>query len=145
MLISRHYPELDALKVLQLSIVHDLGEAIGGDIPAPEQTTVKTDQERHDIIDIVRPLDVKDQQMVLALWEEYEGATSPEARLVKALDKLETILQQAQGATPDSFDYAFNLHYGTRYTQLDDLITEIRTAIDEETQNCLLARNGING
>ena len=33
------------------------------------------------------------------LWDAYEAAASPEARLAKGLDKLETILQHTQGET----------------------------------------------
>ncbi|HET7109719.1 MAG TPA: HD domain-containing protein, partial [Gemmatimonadales bacterium] len=37
MLLRHEFPELDAEKVLRMCLIHDLGEAIGGDIPAPEQ------------------------------------------------------------------------------------------------------------
>ncbi|VVE64163.1 AraC family transcriptional regulator [Pandoraea anapnoica] len=38
------------------------------------------------------------------------------ARVVKALDKLETMLQPTQGDNPADFDYAFNLDYGCKHT-----------------------------
>lgn len=140
MLVSREYPDLDALKVLQLCVVHDLGEAIHGDIPAPEQTEAKDVQERLDMIDLLRPLPDGLQKEFLTLWDDYEFVKSPEARLVKALDKLETLLQQAQGHNPSDFDYSFNLHYGKNYTGTDDFMSEIRAIVDMETQSCLLAR-----
>lgn len=34
------------------------------------------------------------------LWEEYSQGITPEARLVKALDKAETIIQHSQGRNP---------------------------------------------
>ena len=37
---------------------------------------------------------------IIELWDEYEAASSPEARLAKGLDKLETILQHTQGRNP---------------------------------------------
>lgn len=43
------------------------------------------------------------------MWEEYEACRTPEAKLVKALDKAETILQHNQGQNPSGFDYEFNL------------------------------------
>lgn len=144
MLVSEKYPELDTLKVLKLCIIHDLGEAINGDIPAPEQKGVKTEQEEADLIDLLRPLQPKMQYEILELWKEYEGACTPEARIVKALDKLETILQQAQGTPPSSFDYSFNLSYGTRYTAVDEFINEIRAAADAETESCMLAQKRRN-
>lgn len=146
MLVCREYPELDALRVLQLSIVHDLGEAIHGDISAPEQKGPKDQQERADMIDLLRPLPKATGQELLSLWEEYEYAKTPEARLVKALDKLETLLQHTQGANPsDLVDYEFNLGYGKSYTQSDELIRQLRSAVDIETRCCLHARTSPGG
>jgi putative hydrolase of HD superfamily len=49
----------------------------------------------------------------LSLWDEYETATSPEAIAVKALDKLETLMQHNQGINPPhSVDYVFNFPMG---------------------------------
>ncbi|WP_147820782.1 HD domain-containing protein [Salidesulfovibrio onnuriiensis] len=140
LLVSQHYPELDALRLLQLCIVHDLGETINGDIPAPEQDGSKAVQEREDMRDLLRPLPRDMQGEFMALWEEYERAETPEARVVKALDKLETLLQQTQGINPSGFDYAFNLGYGVKYTGIDGIIRDLRAAIDEETACCLHAR-----
>ncbi|MDD4731797.1 MAG: HD domain-containing protein [Desulfovibrio sp.] len=140
LLLRRQYPDLDEMKLLGMCVVHDLGETINGDIPAPEQGEAKAEEERRDMLDLLRPLAEPQRSDVLALWQEYEDGQTPEAKLVKALDKLETLLQQSQGETPPSFDYAFNLHYGEAWTDLDELIREIRAAVDLETENCLLAR-----
>jgi putative hydrolase of HD superfamily len=143
MALLRRYPELDRERILKLCILHDLGEAIHGDIPAPDQALAdKADAERTDLLDLLRPLPGPEREEFLALWEDYEGAGSPEARLVKALDKLETLVQQNHGHTPPDFDYAFNLDYGTRYTGLDGVIRELRAIVDEEIAACMLAREG---
>ncbi len=138
MLASRHYPNLDALRILQLCVVHDLGETINGDIAAPVQHGSKTVQEKTDLLDLLRPLPEDVQAEFMDLWEDYEHARSPEARLVKALDKLETLVQHSQCCQPESFHYDFNLTYGEKYTDLDDFIREIRAAVDMETESCLL-------
>ncbi|HKS76317.1 MAG TPA: HD domain-containing protein, partial [Terriglobales bacterium] len=111
-------PNVDTLKLLKLCVVHDLGEALYGDIPAIEQTAHpdKSTQERDDLLTLTANLDRALRDEIVALWDEYEAATSPEARAAKALDKLETILQHNQGSNPPEFDYAFNLGYGRRYT-----------------------------
>lgn len=140
MLLSAHTPGLDALRMLKMSIVHDLGEAIHGDIPAPNQTGGKSDQERTDLLDLLRPLPQELRAEILELWEDYEWAKSPEARAVKALDKLETLLQQAAGANPPDFDYEFNLQYGMKHTLRDELFMRLREAVDMETQCRLIAQ-----
>jgi len=64
----------------------------------------------------------------------FVDPTSAEARLAKALDKLETIMQHNQGLNPENFDYRFNLGYGQQYTAGHPLIIAFRTALDRETQ-----------
>ena len=46
------FPDIDTLKLLKICILHDLGEIIGGDIPAPEQHTSKSAGERQDFISL---------------------------------------------------------------------------------------------
>lgn len=127
---------LDVLKVLKLCVVHDLGEAIHGDIPAVSQGAHpdKSERERADLLTLMAPLDDKLRGELLALWDEYENAASPEAKAVKALDKLETILQHNQGANPEDFDYAFNLGYGRKHTGTTLLFSALRELVDDDTR-----------
>lgn len=127
---------IDMAKVLKLCIVHDLGEAINGDIPAVEQvdSAYKSDRERQDLKEISKTLPQTLQDELMGIWEDYEYALSREARIVKALDKLETIIQHNQGANPPDFDYAFNLNYGKNHTAFEPLFAEIRAIVDEDTK-----------
>ena len=126
---------LDMLKVLKLCIVHDLAEAINGDIPAVSQIDPqqKSAQEKRDLQSLTSSLDLTLQNHILSLWEEYENATTSEAQAVKAMDKLETILQHTQGKNPADFDYAFNLRYGQQYTSMNSLFSDIRELVDTDT------------
>ena len=135
MLFAPSYAHIDFAKLVKMCIIHDLGEAIGGDIPAIDQQpgTSKAVQEREDLQLLLRPLPERLRQEITALWDEYEAATTPEAKLAKALDKLETIMQHNQGQNPADFDYRFNLEYGKRYTTGDPLIESIREVLDRET------------
>ena len=86
---------IDVGKLLRMCLIHDLGEAIGGDIPAPEQQGIaagKADRERADLLELIAPLPAEVQGEITELWDEYEAAESSEARVAKGLDKLETIL-----------------------------------------------------
>ena len=116
--------DIDLARLLKMCLIHDLGEAIGGDVPAPAQVAAspKAGQERADLLLLVEPLAAAGRREILELWDEYEAASSPEAKLAKGLDKLETILQHTQGRNPDDFDYAFNLDYGQRYTAADPML-----------------------
>ena len=127
--------DIDLARLLKMCVIHDLGEAIGGDVPAPAQVarSPKAGQERADLLSLVEPLPAAGRREILELWDEYEAASSPEAKLAKGLDKLETILQHTQGRNPDDFDYAFNLDYGQRYTAADPVLAALRSRLDEVT------------
>ncbi len=135
LVLKDHFPKVDFERLVKICIIHDLGEAIGGDIPAPLQGSegAKAGQERADLMKLLDPLPEELRNEITSLWDEYEQASTPEARLAKALDKLETILQHNQGLNPQDFDYEFNLDYGRRYTADDPVIVEIRSILDAET------------
>jgi putative hydrolase of HD superfamily len=84
---------------------------------------------------LVSPLSSSARDQITALWDEYEAAGTREARLAKALDKLETILQHTQGANPPDFDYRFNLGYGRAFTSGDPVIVRLREMLDEATSS----------
>src|SRR3954470_23957042 len=63
MLIQPSVPDVDFARLIKICVVHDLGEAIGGDIPAPEQArraaagaVTKSADERRDLATLVSPL-----------------------------------------------------------------------------------------
>jgi putative hydrolases of HD superfamily len=142
LVLAPEFPAIDFTRLLKICLVHDLGEAVGGDVPAPEQArrraagvpTGKGDEERRDLMTLLEPLPPGIKGELAALWDEYEAAESPEAKLAKALDKLETIMQHTQGKNPPAFDYRFNLDYGRDHTAGEPLITAVRAILDAETE-----------
>ena len=136
MLLSDKFPNVNFGRLIRLCIIHDLGEAIGGDIPAVIQAAhdvSKSANERRDFCELVAQLPQSLKSELIELWDEYEAATTSEARLAKALDKFETIMQHNQGLNPPDFDYAFNIDYGRTYTTGHPLIETIRAELDRET------------
>ncbi|CAN0018968.1 unnamed protein product [Pylaiella littoralis] len=89
-------PTLDRSRIMKLAVVHDLAEALAGDI-APFQKVSKEEKRRLEEEGLEKitatigsdPIALEIKQ----LWYEYEDCTSEEARLVKDLDKLEMIVQ----------------------------------------------------
>jgi putative hydrolase of HD superfamily len=136
LVLAPHFPGIDLSKLLRICLVHDLGEAISGDISAALQSSLanKAEQERADLVQLVQPLPDVVRADLVALWDEYEAASSPEAKLAKGLDKLETILQHNQGAMPAGFDFLFNLEYGAAYTRDHPVLVALRQVMDAETQ-----------
>lgn len=127
-------PGLDHKRLIALLLIHDLGEAIRGDIPAPLQDgSDRIGAERADVETLLAPLPAATAGRLRALWEEAATLASPEARLAKALDRFETVLQHVEGANPPDFDYAFNLAYGRDHTDAHPLVRALREPVDAET------------
>lgn len=128
-------PNVDLLRLLKICVLHDLGEAIDGDIPAPSQTNSvsKSAKERADFESLLSTLPAHLKSEFLSLWDDYENIESNEAQIAKAFDKIETLIQHNQGRNPQGFDYAFNLDYGKQYTDAVPLASQIRTLIDKDT------------
>jgi putative hydrolase of HD superfamily len=135
MLLYGHSPSVDLARLLKMCLIHDLGEALRGDVPAPSQVGQpdKADQERADLLQLTESLPPALGQEIVELWDEYEAAESPESKVAKGLDKLETILQHTQGRNPPDFDYAFNLDYGQQFTSVDGVMAAVRALLDQET------------
>jgi len=137
LVVHPYVADLDLGRLIRMCVVHDLGEAIGGDVPAPDQLRLpagKAADERRDLLTLLTPLPDRQRDDIVALWDEYEAAATPEARLAKGLDKLETILQHTQGRNPPGFDYRFNLEYGRPYTAEPEILQALRTMLDQETE-----------
>lgn len=124
---------VDVRRLLELLVVHDLGEAILGDVPAPQQSADKTADERAAFAALLALLPAAVAARLIARWDEYNAVATPEAKMAKALDRLETVMTHVEGANPADFDYAFNLSYGRAHTDRDPLVAALRAPVDAET------------
>jgi putative hydrolases of HD superfamily len=128
-------PELDVAKILMMSLIHDIGEIYEGDISAalnPDKGD-KYDMEYRAAKTVFSILPEPQAKRMMDIWIEYNDNATLEAKLVKALDKAETIIQHNQGSNPANFDYRFNLEYGKEYFENDDTLKRLRSLIDEKT------------
>jgi putative hydrolase of HD superfamily len=127
---------VDTGRLLGICLVHDLAEALTGDIPAPMAAAGggKSAAEREALATLAAPLPPATRAAIIALWEEYETGATREGRIAKGLDKLETILQHSQGANPPGFDLAYNLGYGRAATEADPLLAAFRARLDDRTR-----------
>lgn len=95
----------DRARCLAMALVHDLAESVVGDITPYDgiPTEEKHRREREALAELSAMLGDGE---ILALWEEYQAAATPEARWVKELDKLETVLQAAEYEAETGTDLA---------------------------------------
>ncbi|KAI8365933.1 HD domain-containing protein [Radiomyces spectabilis] len=89
-------PSLNREKCIKMAIVHDLAEAVVGDI-TPHAGVSKEDKfnlEKNAMVSFQSMLgDTAMAREIADLWQEYEDAQTAEALLVKDLDKFEMIVQ----------------------------------------------------
>lgn len=95
-LISADIPGVDRNKCVKMAIVHDIAEAIVGDI-TPSDGVPKHEKSRleREALEHMCKLLGEGQRAkeISELWMEYEDNSSPEAKVVKDFDKVEMILQ----------------------------------------------------
>ncbi|XP_042989806.1 5'-deoxynucleotidase HDDC2 isoform X1 [Carya illinoinensis] len=95
-LIASDIPGVDRNKCIKMAIVHDIAEAIVGDITPSDgiSKAEKSQREREALDHMCKLLGGGSRaQEIGELWSEYEENSSPEAKVVKDLDKVEMILQ----------------------------------------------------
>ncbi len=95
MLVGDLLPDIDRGRLLAIALLHDLAEALIGDLPASARrlfgVAAKQEAERRGLQELLHGLPQAAEYM--ELWTEYAEGASREARLVKALDRLEMLSQ----------------------------------------------------
>ena len=86
---------LDRGRLLAIALLHDMAETLLSDLPASARRLIGADAkhaaERRAIQELFAALPQAAEY--LALWDEYACASSPEARLIKGLDRVEMLAQ----------------------------------------------------
>lgn len=84
---------IDVHRAMEIALVHDLAELRIGDLPRTSShyfpAGAKKEAEAAAMADVLAPM----AERALPLYEEYQQGTTPEARLVKACDKLQLMLK----------------------------------------------------
>ena len=99
MVASKSMPHLDQSRCVKLALIHDLAEAIVGDITTHDPVTkVEKAAMETGAMRLIRGMlgDDLGGDEIEALWQEYEDGVTDEAKLVKDLDKLEMIVQAGE-------------------------------------------------
>lgn len=122
-------------KVLRIALLHDLTEARTGDLPHTikrhfEADTLKKADESI-ALEMLGALGEEGNQY-LAHWREYEERTSLEARIVKAADKIDLLLQAREyekGGANALGEFWENADEDFAKLGLDELIADILSAL----------------
>ena len=92
-MVYSNLERLDELKLIRMALIHDLPEAIIGDL-TPSRKTTKSKEEENDAMNQILSLLPKDQrEKYMTDWNEYQEGRTREAKAVRQLEKLEMALQ----------------------------------------------------
>jgi len=83
---------LDELKLLRMALIHDLPEAIIGDL-TPSRKTRSKEKEDNAMNQILSLLPKRQREKYMTDWNEYQEGNTREAKAVRQLEKLEMALQ----------------------------------------------------
>lgn len=84
--------DLNLLKIYEMILIHEVGEILVGDfMEGTEEHLNKHDKERKAVVEIFSNL--KNGQIYIDLWDEFEARITPEAKFVYCSDKLDPILK----------------------------------------------------
>lgn len=130
------FPEADMDKVILMCIFHDMGEAFTGDIPAFEKT--KSDSDAEDIVvdRWIAGLPEPYCQSLGGLFKEMRERKTVEAKIYKAIDKMEAVIQHNESdiRTWLPLEYELQLTYGEKEVMFSDVFQELKRVANDETR-----------
>lgn len=134
--LRSEFPHLNMDKVMRMCLVHDLGECFTGDIPSFLKTRDDTAREDTLLAQWVSTLPAPYNTELSALYDEMDALETEEAKLYKALDKLEAVIQHNEAALSIWLprEYDLNLTYADENVAFSPYLTALRAAIRRETE-----------
>ena len=130
------FPQVDMDKVIRMCLIHDLGEAFTGDIPTFLKTAADEGKE-DDLLDKwVSALPEPYRSEMTALYAEMAARETIEAKLYKALDGLEAVIQHNDSPLDTwlPLEYELNLTYAEDRVTFSPYLTALRAEIRRITE-----------
>lgn len=139
------FPEADMDKVIRMCLIHDLGEAFTGDIPTFDKTAADEDMEEALLYQWVRSLPKELSEEMQALYEEMAARETIEAKIYKAIDNLEAVIQHNESdlSTWIPKEYELNVTYGDDKVAFSPYLKELRQVMREDTLRKIAEEKGV--
>lgn len=133
--LREEFPELDMNRVLHMCLIHDLGECFTGDIPVFLKTEAQASREDDLLNQWVDSLPEPLRGKMAALYQEMNDRKTPEAKLYKALDGLEALIQhnEADISTWEPNEYDLQLTYAMDRVQFSPYLISLRQQILQDS------------
>lgn len=144
LLLRDEFPDLDMNRVVEMCLIHDWGEAITGDIPAFLKGRKDEETESAVLKTMTASLPEPLAYKMNSLFDEMEALETKEAKLAKALDKIETLIQHNEAGTDTwlPLEYELNLTYGNDISEMSEYTRNLRNQVREDTERLIREVNG---
>ena len=141
--VCDQFPGIDRDKLLRMCLIHDLGECFTGDIPSFLKTRAHEDTEERLLSAWVDTLPTPFREEMAALYGEMAARETLEAKVYKALDNLEAVIQHNEShlSTWSENEFDLNLRYGEDKCAFSPYLTALRKLIREETERKIQAES----
>ena len=136
MLVQDEFPNADIKKVMEMCLIHDLGEAFTGDIPTFEKNSTDEKLEEKLYLDWVEHFPSPTREHWMNLLLEMKKLETEEAKIYKALDKMEAVIQhnEADISTWLPLEYELQLTYGKEQVEFSSYMKTLKAANDACTK-----------
>jgi putative hydrolase of HD superfamily len=137
--LREEFPDVNMDKVIEMCIIHDLGEAFTGDIPAFDKTSADEETEEALLYGWVKSLPEPFAGKMLALYEEMAKRETKEAKVYKAIDGLEAVIQHnfSDLSTWIPREYELNKTYAYDKVAFSEYLTALREEVKKDTMEKL--------
>lgn len=134
-LLRDEFPNADMDKVIRMCLFHDLGEAFTGDIPSFDKTEADEQTEEQLLNEWVSSLPEWLSREMKDLYHEINERQTVEARIFKAIDGLEAVIQHNESSleTWIPHEYELNVTYADDKVAFSPYLIELRKTIREDT------------
>ena len=134
--VSDGFREAGLEKSMKMCLIHDLGEAFTGDIPTFDKTEADEQKEGALLNEWVRSLPQPFADEMQALYQEMEERKTLEARIYKALDNLEALIQHNESdiSTWIPLEYDLQMTYGNDKVQFSDYLIKLRDEVRNDSK-----------
>ena len=134
--VKDEFPDIDMEKVMKMCLFHDFGEAITGDIPSFEKTTKDEKIEEEAVFKALEILPEEQRKELVTLFEEMNDLNTKEAKLYKALDKMEAVIQHNEASLEKwlPFEFVLQFNYGEKETQEFSYTRELKAYVNKMTE-----------